>query len=120
MSKSYFINGLIKTNISWNRNIHSKIQQYDIYWIEDQCYSDIYSCCYRHDAVTIQNYFQLYDLRFNCTYSVNINAIVLENCISFVDRYFVDKTLSTDILSIDTSSTADRSTAYLVELILST
>ena len=51
----------------------------------------------------------------------NLSGIAYHlSTVRFVDRYFVDKTFSTDILSIDTSSTADRSTAYLVELILST
>jgi hypothetical protein len=72
ISKPYFINGLIKTNISWNKINDYRLKQYDIYWIETSCYSDTISCCYRRDAVTIQNFFQLYDLRFNCTYLVNI------------------------------------------------
>ncbi|CAF3421367.1 unnamed protein product [Rotaria socialis] len=78
ISKPYFINGLIKANISWSKNNDSRIKQYDIYWIENKCHSDVYSCCYRRDAVTIQNHFQLYDLRFNCTYLVNINAVGLK------------------------------------------
>lgn len=72
ISPAYFQNGLIKANISWNPIVHSRLKQYDIYWIETQCSSEVYSCCYRRDAVTIQNVFQLYDLRFNCTYLINI------------------------------------------------
>lgn len=78
ISKPYFINGLIKLNISWTKIHDPRIKQYDIHWIEHQCYSDVFSCCYRRDAATIQNHFQLYDLRFNCTYLVNINAIGLK------------------------------------------
>jgi hypothetical protein len=76
MSEPYFINGLIKTNISWNKIIDYRLQQYDLHWIETQCYSDVISCCYRRDAVTIENSFQLNDLRFNCTYVLNIKPIV--------------------------------------------
>jgi hypothetical protein len=65
ISEPYFINGLIKTNISWNKINDHRFQQYDLHWIETQCYSDVTSCCYRRDAVTIENYFQLNDLRFN-------------------------------------------------------
>ncbi|CAF2366982.1 unnamed protein product [Rotaria sp. Silwood2] len=97
ISKSYFTNGLIKTNISWTKNNDSRIKQYDIYWIENKCYSDIYSCCYRRDAVTIQNYFQLYDLRFNCTYLVNINAIGLKIKKSFQFYFNVSSCELTDV-----------------------
>ncbi|CAF1128930.1 unnamed protein product [Rotaria sp. Silwood1] len=76
ISEPYFINGLIKTNISWNKINDYRIQQYDLHWIETQCSSDILPCCYRRDAVTIDNFFQLYDLRFNCTYLLNIKPIL--------------------------------------------
>ncbi|CAF1182709.1 unnamed protein product [Rotaria sordida] len=76
ISEPYFINGLIKTNISWNKINDYRIQQYDLYWIETYCSSDILPCCYRRDAVTIESFFQLYDLRFNCTYLLNIKPIV--------------------------------------------
>ena len=76
MSESYFINGLIKKNISWSRINDHRLQQYDLHWIETQCYSDVTSCCYRRDAVTTENAFQLNDLRFNCTYVLNIKPIV--------------------------------------------
>jgi hypothetical protein len=72
ISKPYFINGVIKANISWNKINDYRLKQYDIHWIETSCYSEISSCCYRRDAVTIQNVFQLYDLRFNCTYLIDI------------------------------------------------
>jgi hypothetical protein len=75
MSEPYFLNGLIRTNISWNKINDNRIKQYDIHWIETQCYSDVLSCCYRRDAVTIENSFQLNDLRFNCTYLLNIKPI---------------------------------------------
>lgn len=87
ISKSYFINGLIKTNISWNKINNNQIKQYEIYWIENKCSSDILSCCYRRDAVTIKNSFQLYDLRFNCTYLVNIQAISYKK-IKSIQFYF--------------------------------
>jgi len=76
ISSPYFINGLIKANISWNKINDYRLQQYDLHWIETQCYSDVLSCCYRRDAFTIENFFQLYDLRFNCTYVLNIKPIV--------------------------------------------
>ncbi|CAF2728778.1 unnamed protein product [Rotaria sp. Silwood2] len=76
ISEPYFINGLIKTNISWNKINDYRIQQYDLHWIETQCSSDVLPCCYRRDAVTIESFFQLYDLRFNCTYVLNIKPIV--------------------------------------------
>ena len=76
MSEPYFINGLIKANISWNKISDYRLQQYDLHWTETQCYSDVLSCCYRRDAVTIENAFQLYDLRFNCTYVLNIQPVV--------------------------------------------
>ena len=78
ISKPYFMNGLIKANISWNKITDYRIKQYDIYWTESECQSDVLSCCYRRDAVTIQNYFQLYDLRYNCTYVVHIKPIGLK------------------------------------------
>jgi hypothetical protein len=76
MSEPYFINGLIKTNISWDKINDYRLQQYDLHWIETQCYSDVIACCYRRDAVTIENSFQLNDLRFNCTYVLNIKPIL--------------------------------------------
>lgn len=76
ISEPYFINGLIKTNISWNKINDNRLQQYNLYWIETQCSSDVISCCYRRDAVTIENKFQLNDLRFNCTYILNIKPIL--------------------------------------------
>ena len=76
MSEPYFINGLIKMNISWSKSNDRRVQQYDLHWIETQCYSDVLSCCYRRDAVTVENSFQLYDLRFNCTYLLNIKPVV--------------------------------------------
>ncbi|CAF1116301.1 unnamed protein product [Rotaria sp. Silwood1] len=97
ISKPYFINGFIKTNISWTKNTDSRIKQYDIYWSENQCYSEIFSCCYRRDAVTIQNYFQLYDLRFNCTYLVNINAIGSKRKKSFQFFFNVSSCELTDV-----------------------
>lgn len=75
ISEPYFINGLIKTNISWNKIDDYRIQQYDLHWIETQCSSDVTSCCYRRDAVTIENTYQLNDLRFNCTYILHIKPI---------------------------------------------
>ncbi|CAF0730786.1 unnamed protein product [Adineta steineri] len=76
ISEPYFINGLIKTNITWNKINDYRIQQYDLHWIETQCYSDVLSCCYRRDAFTIENSFELYDLRFNCTYVLNIKPVI--------------------------------------------
>lgn len=76
MSSPYFINGIIKMNISWNEIDDDRLQQYDLHWIESQCYSDVSSCCYRRDAVTTENFFQLNDLRFNCTYVLYIKPIV--------------------------------------------
>jgi hypothetical protein len=76
LSSPYFINGLIKVNVSWTKLTDERVQQYELHWIESQCYSDVLSCCYRRDAVTRENTFQLYDLRFNCTYALNIQAIV--------------------------------------------
>lgn len=75
-SSPYFINGLIKMNISWNKINDDRLQQYDIHWIETRCYSDVLSCCYRRDAMTIDHSFQLYDLRFNCSYILNIQPIL--------------------------------------------
>ncbi|UJR30064.1 hypothetical protein I4U23_017609 [Adineta vaga] len=76
MSEPYFINGLIKTNLSWNKIADYRLEHYDLHWIETQCYSDVLSCCYRRDASTKDNTFELYDLRFNCTYVLNIKPIV--------------------------------------------
>lgn len=76
MSEPYFINGLIKANISWNKIFDNRLQQYDLHWTETQCYSDVLSCCYPRDAVTIENTFQLYDLRFNCTYVLKIQPVI--------------------------------------------
>lgn len=75
-SSPYFINGIIKMNISWNEIDDDRLQQYDLHWIESQCYSDVTSCCYRRDAVTTEHFFQLNDLRFNCTYVLYIKPIV--------------------------------------------
>ena len=74
-SVPYFHNGLIQTNISWTIDDKQNIKQYDLSWIETDCHTDVFSCCYRRDAVTIKNSFQLYDLRFNCSYLVNIKPI---------------------------------------------
>lgn len=63
-------------NITWNEIDDDRLQQYDLHWIESQCYSDVTSCCYRRDAVTTENFFQLNDLRFNCTYVLYIKPIV--------------------------------------------
>ena len=76
ISKAYFINGFIRANVSWKKINDHRVQQYDLHWIESQCHSDSLSCCYRRDAVTIENFFQLYDLRFNCTYVLKIRPIV--------------------------------------------
>lgn len=77
LSPPYFINGLIKANISWQKlSSDAGVQQYDLQWIESQCSSDVLSCCYRRDAVTIDNSFQLYDLRFNCTYLLTIEPVL--------------------------------------------
>jgi len=112
ISKSYFINGLIKINISWNKISDSRLKQYDIYWIETKCHSDILSCCYRRDAVTIQNYFQLYDLRFNCTYLVNIKPIGLINNKSFQFYFNVSSCQLTDVYgSIQPPCQNDRKTS---------
>jgi hypothetical protein len=97
ISKPYFINGLIKANISWNKIEDHRIKQYDIYWIETQCHSESSSCCYRRDAVTIQNYFQLYDLRFNCTYLVNIKIIGLDQIQSFPFYFNVSSCQLTEV-----------------------
>ncbi|CAF1430707.1 unnamed protein product [Rotaria magnacalcarata] len=76
LSEPFYINGSIKTDISWNKINDYRIQQYDLHWIETQCYSDASPCCYRRDAVTIENFFQLDDLRFNCTYVLTIEPII--------------------------------------------
>ena len=76
VSEPYFVNGLIKANVSWNILTPNQIQQYDLLWIETQCSADVVSCCYRRDAATIQNHFEIYDLRFNCTYVLNVSPIV--------------------------------------------
>ncbi|CAF1131146.1 unnamed protein product [Adineta ricciae] len=76
MSEPYFINGLIKTNVSWTKVPDTRVEQYELHWIETQCYSDVLSCCYRRDASTSDNAFELYDLRFNCTYVLNIKPVV--------------------------------------------
>jgi len=44
--------------------------------METQCYSDVPTCCYRRDAITTDNFYQLNDLRFNCTYILNIKPIL--------------------------------------------
>lgn len=75
LSAPYFSNGLIKANLSWTINDENSIRQYDLSWIESQCHSDVSSCCYRRDAVTSRNLFQLYDLRFNCDYLISIKPI---------------------------------------------
>ena len=69
ISSPYFLNGLIKANISWT---FLPISPYEITWIETTCHSKIISCCYSRQGRTIENHFQLYDLRFHCTYSVQI------------------------------------------------
>lgn len=69
ISSPYFFNGLIKANLSW---AFLPIFPYEITWIETVCYSSIFSCCYSRQALTIENHFQLYDLRFHCTYLVTI------------------------------------------------
>lgn len=71
ISSPYFLNGLIKANLSWT---FLPFQQYEISWIEHICQTKISSCCYQRHAVTIENSFQLYDLRFNCTYLVKIKS----------------------------------------------
>ncbi|CAF1188909.1 unnamed protein product, partial [Didymodactylos carnosus] len=76
ISEPFFINGLLKANVSWTINdkqndYSSQIQQFDLYWLEVNCTNDV-SCCYRRDAATVQNQFQIYDLRFNCTYALNV------------------------------------------------
>jgi hypothetical protein len=93
ISKPYFINGLIKVNISWNKIFDHRIKQYDIYWIETQCHLK----SYQRDAVTIQNYFQLYDLRFNCTYLVNIKIIGLDQIQSFTFYFNVSSCQLTEV-----------------------
>jgi hypothetical protein len=97
ISKPYFLNGLIKTNLSWNKILDHRIKQYDLYWIESSCQSDVSTCCYRRDAVTIQNYFQLYDLRFNCTYLVNIIPIGLKIKKSFQFYFNVSSCSLTEV-----------------------
>ncbi|CAF0923991.1 unnamed protein product [Didymodactylos carnosus] len=81
ISEPFFINGLLKANVSWTINDQTdfslQIQQFDLYWLEVSCTNDV-SCCYRRDAATIKNQFQIYDLRFNCTYAVNINPVLNE------------------------------------------
>jgi hypothetical protein len=112
ISKPYFINGLIKANISWNKITDYRIKQYDIYWIETQCHSEILSCCYRRDAVTIQNYFQLYDLRFNCTYLVNIKIIGLNQIQSFPFYFNVSSCQLTEVYgTIQPPCQTDRKTS---------
>jgi hypothetical protein len=112
LSKPYFINGLIKINITWNKIINYQIKQYDIYWIETKCYSNILSCCYRRDAVTIKNFFQLYDLRFNCTYLVNIKAIGLKKIKSSQFYFNVSSCQLTDVYgSIQPPCQTDRKTS---------
>lgn len=69
ISSPYFFNGLIKANLSWT---FLPISPYEITWIESTCHSPISSCCYSRESQTIENHFQLYDLRFHCTYSVKI------------------------------------------------
>lgn len=86
ISKAYFINGLIKSNLSWNNNHYLK--QYDISWIEHECYSEIFSCCYKRNGITIKNSFQLYDLRFNCLYLINIKIIGWKNLNKSFQIYF--------------------------------
>lgn len=76
ISEPFYINGSIKADISWNKINDHRIQQYNLNWIETQCYSDASPCCYRRDAVTIENFFQLDDLRFNCTYMLTIEPIL--------------------------------------------
>ncbi|CAF3729016.1 unnamed protein product [Adineta steineri] len=97
ISKPYFINGLIKTNISWNKILDQRLKQYDIYWIEHECHSDVLSCCYRRDAVTIQNSFQLYDLRYNCTYLITIQPIGLKQKNTFKFYFNVSSCELTDV-----------------------
>ncbi|CAF1160236.1 unnamed protein product [Didymodactylos carnosus] len=81
ISEPFFINGLLKANVSWiindKQNDPLQIQQFDLYWLEVSCANDV-SCCYRRDAATIQNQFQIYDLRFNCTYALNVYPILNE------------------------------------------
>jgi hypothetical protein len=112
ISQSYFINGLIKVNISWKKIDDYRLKQYDIYWIESQCPSEISSCCYRRDAVTIQNYFQLYDLRFNCTYLINIKIIGLEKINNFQVYFNVTSCRLIDVYgSIQPPCQTDRKTS---------
>jgi hypothetical protein len=118
ISKSYFINGLIKTNISWNNINDYRLKQYDIYWIETKCYSDVLSCCYRRDAVTIKNFFQLYDLRYNCTYLVNIKPIGLEKIKSSQFYFNVSSCQLTDVYgSIQPPCQNDRKTSKNCEVL---
>ena len=75
MSSPFFHNGFIRSNLSWKNLLDQHVKQYDLSWIETQCYSDVSSCCYRRDAVTTQNSFQLTDLRYNCSYLLTIEPI---------------------------------------------
>jgi hypothetical protein len=114
ISKAYFINGLIKTNISWNKINDDRIKQYDIFWIESECHSDVFSCCYRRDAVTIQNYFQLYDLRYDCTYLINIKPIGSKLSKPFEIYFNVSSCKLTDVYgSIRPPCQTDRKTSKI-------
>jgi hypothetical protein len=99
ISRAFFANGLIRANISWPRVADRRVRQYDLSWIETQCHSDVFSCCYRRDAVTTQNFFQLYDLRFDCQYLVNVRPTGLDSAMnkSFQWHFNVSSCESTDV-----------------------
>lgn len=75
VSAPYFLNGLIKANVSWTHAPDQRVKQYDIHWTESACHADVLSCCYARDAATTQRSFQLYDLRYNCSYRVIVAPV---------------------------------------------
>ena len=112
ISTPYFLNGLIKANLSWTKIPDDRVKQYDIHWTESECQSDVLSCCYRRDAVTIQNSFQLHDLRYNCTYLVNIKPVGLKGKKTFEISFNVSSCELTDVYgSIRPPCQTDRRTS---------